>query len=241
MTRQITVAGIPVTIVRKAIENLHLGVYPPDGRVRVAVPLHTTDDNARLAVVSRLPWIRKQQASFRAQARQSDREMVDGESHYVWGVRHRLQVSERRGRHEVQLGGRFLRLLVNPGTSVEKRRLLLNEWYRQQLKSRIPGLVQHWQPIIGVAVNDWGVKRMKTRWGTCNIEAGRIWLNLELAKKPSECLEYVVVHEMVHLLERHHTERFRTLLDGFLPHWPHVRAILNQAPLANEDWGCPSR
>lgn len=238
MSNTITVAGIPVRVVRKAIQNLHLGVYPPDGRVRVAVPLNTTDDNARLAVASRLSWIRKQQRSFQAQARQSEREMLTGESHYVWGIRRLLTVVERRGCHQVEIRARRLILYVNPGTTVANRRLALNEWYRDQLKAKLTALVSGCEEVVGVKLAGWGVKRMKTKWGSCNIATRRIWLNLELAKKPPQCLEYVLVHELVHLLERHHNDRFRALLDEFLPNWPKIRTLLNREPLGDEEWGC---
>lgn len=231
------VSGIAVQVVRKPIKNLHLSVYPPEGDVRIAVPLHMTDDNIRLAIVTRLNWIKKQQASFQAQPRQSEREMVTGESHYVFGKRYRLEVIERRGRHEVALKTNTLQLFVNPGTATQNRALLLNEWYRQQLKARIPELLEHWQSVIGQPVTDWGIKRMKTKWGSCNISQRRIWLNLELAKKPIECLEYVLVHELVHLLERHHNDRFKTYMDKYLPHWQRCRDILKREPLGSENWG----
>lgn len=179
-----------------------------------------TDDNVRLAVISRLRWIRQQQAAFETQPRQSPREMVTGESHYVFGQRYRLEVIERSGRHEVILSpGHKLQLFVQPGTSLQNRRLALNNWYRQQLKRRIPELLTHWQPIVGQFLADWGIKRMKTKWGSCNIRQRRIWLNLELAKKPVECLEYVLVHELVHLHERHHSDRLKALMDKFMPQW----------------------
>lgn len=233
----ITVSGIPVQIIRKPIKNLHLGVYPPDGQVRVSVPTHLSDDNVRLAVISRLSWIKKQQATFQAQPRQSEREMVTGESHYIFGRRYRMEVIERRGRHEIILKNHStLQLFVNPGTSPQNRALVLREWYRSQLKERIPPLLNRWQPIIGETIADWGVKRMKTKWGSCNIQSRRIWLNLELAKKPPECLEYVLVHELVHLLERHHGDRFKAYMDQFLPHWRNCRDILNREPLASESW-----
>lgn len=234
---QIIVSGIPVQVVRKPIKNLHLGVYPPDGHVRVAVPSHITDDNVRLAVISRLSWIKKQQASFQAQPRQSEREMVTGESHYVFGKRYRMEVIERRGRHEVVLkNNSILQLFVNPGTSTQNRTLVLTEWYRHQLKARIPGLLEHWQPLIGKEVSAWGIKKMKTKWGSCNICDRRIWLNLELAKKPIECLEYVLVHELIHLLERHHNDRFKAYMDKFLPQWKQYRDTLKCEPLGNENW-----
>lgn len=231
------VSGIAVQVVRKPIKNLHLSVCPPDGRVRVAVPLHMTDDNVRLAVISRLSWIKKQQASFQAQPRQSEREMVTGESHYVFGKRYRLEVIERRGCHEVAIkNNSTLQLFVNPGTSTQNRALVLNEWYRDQLKAQIPDLLNHWQSAIGKQAADWGIKKMKTKWGSCNIAQRRIWLNLELAKKPIECLEYVLVHELVHLLERHHNDRFKAYMDKYLPQWQRCRDILKREPLGNENW-----
>jgi len=235
--QNIVVNGIPVQVVRKPIKNLHLSVCPPDGYVRLAVPLHMTDDNVRLAVITRLSWIKKQQANFQSQPRQSEREMVTGESHYVFGKRYRLEVIERWGRHEVMIkNNSTLQLLVNPGTSTQNRALLLNEWYRNQLKARIPDLLKHWEPLIGRQVKDWGIKKMKTKWGSCNISQCRIWLNLELAKKPIECLEYVLVHELVHLLERHHGDRFKAYMDNYLPQWQCCRNILKREPLGNENW-----
>lgn len=231
------VSGIPVQVVRKSIKNLHLSVYPPDGRVRVAVPKHLSDDNIRLAVISRLGWIKKQQALFAAQPRQSAREMVTGESHYLFGKRYRLEVIERRGTHEIAIASNTtLQLFVNPGTSTQNRELVLNQWYRQQLQVQIPALLNRWQPLIGKEVSDWGIKKMKTKWGSCNITKQRIWLNLELAKKPLECLEYVVVHELVHLLERYHNDRFKTYMSKYLPQWKLYRDLLNRQPLADENW-----
>jgi predicted metal-dependent hydrolase len=233
----IVIRDIPVQVVRKDIKNLHLGVYPPDGQVRVSAPEHLTDDNIRLAVISRLSWIRKQQAAFQAQPRQSEREMVSGESHYLFGQRYRLEVIERRGRHEVVTkNNSTLQLLVNPGTTQKNRDRVLKEWYRQQLKARIPDLLEHWQPILDQQISAWGVKKMKTKWGSCNIQQRRIWLNLELAKKPPECLEYVVVHELVHLLERHHNDRFKALMNEYLPPWRIRRDLLQRAPLGHETW-----
>jgi hypothetical protein len=234
---RIEVSGIPVEIRRKAIKNLHVGVYPPDGKVRVAVPPHLDDEAVRLAIVSRLSWIRRQQQGFADQQRQSQREMVSGESHYVEGKRYRLNVLERPGNPRVRVvGNTTLELLVPPGLDRSARQRVLERWYRRQLKARIPGLLAHWQSVVGVDVADCRVKRMKTRWGSCNIEAKRIWLNLELAKKPPLCLEYILVHEMVHLLERHHTDRFRALMDQCMPDWRLHRDALNDAPLSHEEW-----
>ena len=234
----IEVSGIQVEVVRKAIKNLHLGVYPPEGRVRIAAPLRLDDEAVRLAVVGRLGWIRRQQQRFRDQARQGQREMVTGETHYVWGRKYRLEVVEQWGRQKVERAtGRRLRLIVNPGANRARRERVLNEWYRSELKARIPALIEKWAPKLGVQVAFWGVKRMRTRWGTCNPDSRRIWINLELAKKPPECLEYIVVHELVHLLERHHNERFRQLMDRHLPQWRAWRELLQSAPLGYEDWG----
>lgn len=233
----ITISDIQVQVVRKPIKNLHLGVYPPDGRVRVSAPQHLSDENVRLAVISKLAWIRKKQAHFQSQPRQSRREMVSGESHYFFGRRFRLEVVERAGRHEVEIkNNEWLTLYVNPGTTRANRKKALYEWYRAAMKERVPQLIAKWEPVIGEEVAEWGVKRMKTRWGSCNIGARRIWLNLELAKKPPECLEYIVVHEMVHFLERYHNDNFRAYMDRFLPQWRVYRDLLNQAPLAHEAW-----
>lgn len=234
---ELLVSGINVQVVRKPIKNLHIGVYPPDGRVRVAAPNHVTDDNVRLAVISKLSWIKKQQTHFQAQPRQSQREMVTGESHYFWGRRYRLEVMERYGRHEVVIKNNHkLILYVTPNTTRANRELALNAWYRAALKARVADLIAKWEPIIGVKVNEWGIKKMKTKWGSCNIGDGRVWLNLELANKPAECLEYILVHEMVHLLERHHNDQFRAYMDKFMPQWRWHRDVLNQSPLAHENW-----
>jgi len=234
----ITVSDIPVQIVRKDIKNIHLGVYPPEGNVRISVPKHVTDDNIRLAIVSRLSWIKKQQEEFRKQPRQTVREYVSGESHYFQGKRYILDVIERHGKHDlsVKQNGKMI-LYVSPGAYTESRARVINNWYRQQLKEIIPGLIEKWQPIVGKEVKSWGVKKMKTKWGSCNINEARIWLNLELAKKPPECLEYILVHEFVHLHERHHNDNFKNLMDKFLPQWRRSRDILKAEPLAHEDWG----
>jgi len=226
-----------VEVVRKDIKNLHLGVYPPNGRVRVAVPLRLNDEAVRLAVISRLGWIRRQQNGFDQQNRQSEREMITGESHYVQGRRYRLNVIEYDGPASVSLpNNTTMELRVRPGTDREKREAVLHRWYRQQLRKQIPELVAKWEPEVGVTVAEWGIKKMKTRWGTCNVDARRIWLNLELAKKPAVCLEYILVHEMVHFLERHHSERFRELMDRLMPQWHLHREELNRSPLAHENW-----
>jgi len=233
----IEVDGLTVNVVRKDIKNLHLAVYPPDGRVRVAAPLRVDDEAVRLAVISRLGWIRRQQEKFVRQERQSRREYVSGESHYYLGARYRLNLVEGAGPNRVAVRNRqFIDLYMRPGSSIEQRRQVMAAWYRAYLRSVIPALIQKWEGVLGVRVADWGIKQMKTRWGTCNIGAARIWINLELAKKPPHCLEYIVVHEMVHLLERRHDDRFRALMDYFLPQWQFLRDELNHEPLACEDW-----
>lgn len=235
--RKIAVHGMNVEVVRKAIKNLHLGVYPPHGRVRVAVPLAVSDDSVRLAVIGKLGWIKRQQARFEAQPRQSKREMVSGESHYFLGRRYRLNVIVNDSAPRVQLRSTStMNLHVRPGTSSEKREQILRKWYREQLRALIPPLLTKWQPIVEVQVNFWGIKKMKTRWGSCNMVAGRIWLNLELAKKPSSCLEYILVHELVHLLERHHKDRFKECMDRVMPRWRLHKDELNRAPLSHESW-----
>ena len=236
-SHNITVSGLSVEVVRKNIKNLHLGVYPPLGRVRVAAPLAVSDDAVRLAVVGKLGWIKRQRAKFQAQPRQSQRRMVSGESHYFMGQRYRLRVVEGSTPMRVALRGKAaLDLFVRPETSTERREELLQAFYRAELKSLIPVLLDKWQPILGVEAYAWGIKKMKTKWGTCNIAARRIWLNLELAKKPIQCLEYILVHELLHLIERHHNDRFRGLMDQHLPQWQARRDELNSSLLADERW-----
>lgn len=235
--RHIKVSGLSVDVVRKDIKNLHLGVYPPNGRVRVAAPFSVSDDAVRLAVIGKLGWIRRQQEKFETQPRQSKREMVSGESHYFQGRRYRLRVVLHDGPATVVLRTRStMEVRVRQETSAEQRLAIVERWYREQLRAMVPVLLEKWQPLLGVEVAQWGIKKMKTKWGSCNIDARRIWLNLELAKKPVQCLEYVVVHELIHFAERHHNERFTALMDQHLPHWRMYREELNRAPLAHEDW-----
>ena len=235
--RYIDIRGVSVEIVRKDIEHLHVGVYPPSGRLRVASPLRLTDDAVRLAVISRLGWIRRQQAEFARQDRQSQREFITGESHYFWGRRYRIDIIERDGPPAVRLpNNATMELRVRPGSDRDAREAALYRWYRDQLRAELPALVAEWETRVGIVVNDVRIKRMKTRWGSCNASAGRVWLNLELVKKPPACLAYILVHEMVHFLERHHNERFRALMDDLMPQWRLHRDELNRAPLAHETW-----
>lgn len=230
------VRGIDIDVIYKDIKHLHIGVYPPMGRVRVAAPQRLDDDRVRLAVVQRLPWIKKQRAQLQAAERQSEREMVTGESHNVWGVRYRLKVIERPGHAHLEVDGVRLLLYVPADTSTEKRRELLDRWYREQLRRVIPAVIAQWEPVLGVSVARWSIRRMKTKWGSCNRESGHIWFNVELAKKHPESLEYIVVHEMAHYLERGHGERFTKLMDAQMPDWRARRNQLNDEPLTQEDW-----
>jgi predicted metal-dependent hydrolase len=232
----LTVSGIDVDVIYKNIKNLHIAVYPPLGRVRVAAPERLDDDAIRMAVVQRLPWIKRQREQLRNAVRQTEREMVTGESHYVWGQRYRLKVVNEPGRIRFAITGKRLTLHTPEDSSADKRRKAMDEWYRMELKHQIPELITKWQPIIGRSVTKWTVRRMKTKWGSCNRESAHIWLNLELAKKHPHCLEYIVVHEMTHLLERNHNDHFTELMDGFLPDWRARRDELKSAPLRNEDW-----
>lgn len=234
---RIDVSGIQVEIVRKDIKNLHLGVYPPNGRVRAAVPLRLEDDAVRLALVSRLGWIKRQRRAFLDQDRQSEREMVTGETHYVDGRRCRLKLVLHDGPAQVDLrNNRTLVMCVRPQLESEQRLAVLERWYRARLREQACDLVAHWATQLGVSVLGWGIRKMKTRWGTCNQDARRIWLNLELAKKPLQCVEYIVVHELTHLLERQHNDRFAMLMDKHLPDWRLRRDLLSKSPLAHEEW-----
>ena len=234
---QITVGGLHVDVVRKPIKNFHLGVYPPHGRVRVAAPLTLSDDAVRLAIVMRMGWIKRQRAKFDAQPRQSERAYVSGESHYFLGQRYRLNLFEgaRAGHVEVR-NGTSIDLHVRDGSNAASRERIFQGWYREQLRDRVGPLIEKWAVFMGISVPVWSIKRMKTKWGTCNTESKRLCFNLELIKKPHRCLEYIVVHELIHLFERSHSDRFISLIEKFLPQWRLVRDELNAEPLAHETW-----
>lgn len=234
-----TVSGLNIKVESKPIKSLYVGVYPPEGHVRVAAPKRFTKEAVRLAVIDKLAWIKKQQQRFNEQERQSKREMVDGESHYFLGNRYRLRVIERWGAHTVELkNSSYMVLYVRPGTSPKRREQVLQDWYRKQLKKLVSSILPKWQQLIGVKTSDFRVRKMKTKWGSCSQHSRSICLNLELAKKPFECLEYVVVHELVHLIERKHDDRFISLIDKALPNWRAHRDLLNSQPLAHQDWTC---
>lgn len=230
-------SNLSVDVVRKDIKNLHLAVYPPTGRVRIAAPLRINDEAVRLFAVSKISWIKKHQRNFNSQDREAPRQYKERESHYFLGKRYLLKIIELDEPPKVILRSKtYIDLYVRPNTPPEKRELVLSEWYRTELKTLLEPLIEKWQTKIGVPVSDWQVKKMKTKWGTCSIEKNRIWLNLELAKKPVSCIEYIVVHEMVHLIERHHNERFEALLERFLPNWKKLRTELNRLPVNHSSW-----
>jgi len=232
----ITVSNIKIDVVKKDIKNLHLAVYPPTGRVRIAAPLRTDDEAIRLFAVSKLGWIKRHQRTFISQDREVVRELVSGESHYFNGKRFLLHVIEHDSAPKVEVQHKKIELYVRTGSTAKQRATVLNVWFREQLKKQIPELIEKWERAMKVKLSDWGVKQMKTKWGTCNIEARRIWLNLELAKKPSRCLEYIIVHEMVHLLERHHNANFVSLMNKYLPQWKQHKQELNRFPVSHSHW-----
>lgn len=229
------VAGLGVDVVYKDIKNLHISVYPPVGRVRVAAPHRVDEDAIRLAVVQRLPWIKKQREQLGNADRQTERRMVSGETHYVWGERLRLDAS-RQGRSKIHVAGKTLWLTTPADYDEQQRRAVLDHWYRKELKAAVPPLLAKWQPIVGAEARKFVVRHMKTKWGTCQTESRSIWLNPELAKKNPRCLEYIVVHELTHLIERTHNEHFIELMDLHMPDWRARRDELNDAPLATETW-----
>lgn len=233
----LTVAGLGVDVVYKNIKHLHISVYPPLGRVHVAAPERTDEDTIRLAIVQRLPWIKRQREQLQRAERQSTREMLSGETHFVWGKRYQLDVSRTSGQFSVEPKGKTLWVVTPEGTDAAGRRSTLDRWYRRQLKTAVPPLLEKWQPVIGVEADKIVVRRMKTKWGTCVAHSRTIWLNPELAKKNPRCLEYIVVHELVHFIERGHGGRFIAVMDQVMPDWRARRDELNSAPLADEDWG----
>ena len=234
---QVTVGGIKIDVIKKDIKNLHLAVYPPAGRVRVASPLRVNDEAIRLYIVSKMRWIKKQKQKFNAQERQTEREYLNRESHFYQGRRYLLNVIEANAKQGVVLRNKnTIDLYARPDSTQKQKEVILTEWYREELKKQIPSLIKKWEKKIGVQVEDWGVKQMKTKWGSCNISANRIWVNLELAKKPKQCLEYIIVHEMVHLLERHHNQKFIAYMNKFMPQWKYYKEELNKLPVAHAEW-----
>jgi predicted metal-dependent hydrolase len=236
-TSHIHLGDIEVNVVLKSIKNIHLSVYPPQGSVRIAAPLRMDLDTIRVFAISKLAWIKKQQEKLRGQARQSPREYLNRESHYVWGKRYLMKVIEHDALPFVELKHSALILHIRPGADDDKKQSVLDEWYRDQLKEEISLLIQKWAPHMGVEPPTFIARKMKTKWGSCTPSARSIRINLELAKKPPECLEYIVVHELTHLLEPTHNSRFIALMTKFMPKWRFNRDELNQLPVRHENWG----
>lgn len=221
-----------IEVIRKDIKNIHLSVHPPNGKIRIATPLNVDDERVRLFAISKLPWTKKHQAKFQAQPRQTPREYLSGESHDFQGNRYLLNVIYTNHQPQVIIRNKtYLDLYVKIGSNEHEREQVLVNWYREQLKQEILPLITKWETIIGVKVNEFRIKKMKTKWGTCNIQAKRIWLNLELIKKPPHCLEYVIVHELVHLLEEKHNQQFQAYMSKFMPNWRFYQKELNELPL----------
>lgn len=236
MTTRLDLGDIQAQVIRKDIKNVHLSVYPPGGQVRIAAPAWMELEAIRLFAINKLGWIRQQQRKLLAQDRETPREYIGRESHYVWGCRYLLQIIEKQARPAVRLTHRHLQLQVRPGTDVTGREAVLGAWYRQSLKHELSGLLAKWETRVGAHAERCYVQHMKTRWGSCNPDARTIRLNTELAKKPLECLEYIVVHELVHLLEPTHNDRFITLITTLMPHWRDCRDALNRLPVRHEYW-----
>jgi predicted metal-dependent hydrolase len=236
MVSQVKLGDIEVDVVLKDIKNVHLSVHPPTGRVRISAPTRMNIDTIRVFAISKLDWIKQQQTKLREQERETPRDYVDRESHYVWGKRYLLTVSESAESPSIEVKHSRMLLRVRPRTDEDKRMALVEQWYREQLKEAVPQLLARWQPLLGVRVKRFFVQRMKTKWGSCNHKARTIRLNTELAKKPAECLEYIVVHELVHLLEPTHNARFVALMDRFMPKWQFHRQVLNRLPVRREKW-----
>lgn len=223
----IEIDGIAVTVTRKRVKNFTIAIRPPDGTVRVSVPHQASREAIRQVIIDRLEWIKKHRERLALRAPLPPRRYETGEVHLLWGACYRLNVQLHDGRPRVALRHGTIELHVPPGSPATFREGLMTAWYRRQMKELVPELLSKWEPVIGVSVDSWGIKRMKTKWGTCNISKRRIWLNLELARKPLHCLEYIIVHELTHLLERLHNDRFTSLMDGFLPQWRHHKNELN--------------
>lgn len=232
----IELGNISIDVEQKDIKNIHLSVYPPNGKVKIAAPIRMDLDTIRVFAISKLQWIKKQQQILRNQPRETPREYLSGETHFYQGKSYLLKLIEGNNPPKVILTHSKIELYIRPGATVEKRSAIMNEWYRTQMKEIVPKLIEKWEKKIGLRSNDFGIKKMRTKWGTCNIEAKRIWLNLELAKKPLHCLEYIIVHELVHLLERTHNQTFINHMNQYMPKWRYYRDELNKMPIGHSDW-----
>lgn len=233
---RLELGNITIDVELKDIKNIHLSVYPPNGRVKIAAPERMDLDTIRVFAINKLKWIKKQQAIFNNQARETPREYLSKESHYFKGKRYLLEVVEHAHPPKVELNHSTIKLYIKPNSTVEKRKEVLENWHREQMKEMIVPLVSKWEKKIGVKASAFGIRKMRTKWGSCNTETKRIWLNLELAKKPVECLEYIIVHELVHLLERSHNEVFVNYMNQFMPKWRFYREELNKLPFSHVEW-----
>jgi predicted metal-dependent hydrolase len=238
MSTKLELGGTTVDLIQKDIKNVHLSVYPPNGRVKISAPLRMSVETIRVFAISKIGWIRQQQAKLRRQERESPREYLERESHYLWGKRYLLKVIERETAQRVELQAGKLSLFIRPGADEAIKEEVVSKWHRQLLSAEVRPLIDTWESRLHVTVNGFYVRRMKTKWGSCNPVAGTIRFNTELAKKPKQCLEYVVVHELVHLIERRHNDNFLSIMDKHLPQWRMYRQELNAAPLAHETWSC---
>ncbi len=236
MPESIELGGIAAEVTRKRIKHVHLSVYPPAGRIRISAPEHMALDTIRVFAISKLPWIKNQQRKVCAQKREAPRDYIDRESHYLWGKRYLLAVIERDAAPTIDLQHKRIVLGVRPGTSTERREELLDAWYREQLKTALPPLLQKWEALMNVKASKVFVQRMKTKWGSCNPNSRAIRLNTDLAKKPPECLEYIIVHELAHLIEPSHNARFVSVMNLFMPKWEYFREELNNLPVRHENW-----
>lgn len=238
MNEMIQLGEILIAVTRKDIKNVHLTVHPPDGRVTLAAPTNTRLEVARAYAISKLVWIRDQQRKLECQARETPRQFVERESHYVWGRRYLMTVEYQNVKPAVVLSNKRITLIVRPGSSINKRAEVMHAWHKSLLHEVVPPLIQKWEQKLQVRVSDYFLQRMKTKWGSCNHAVGNIRLNTELVKKPKDLLEYVIVHEMVHLIEPTHNDRFITILEKNYPNWREARVELNELPLAAEVWIC---
>ena len=236
MTSTIHIGELSIQVTRKAVKNVHLSVHPPDGRVTLVVPSATRLEVARAYAISKLSWIRRQQRTLAEQARETPRQFTGRESHYVWGRRYLLNVTERDAKPSVTLDHRRITLAVRPGTDFAHRQRIMHGWHKALLHEAVRPLLEKWTAKLGVKVAAYFLQRMKTRWGSCNHEAKHVRFNTELVKKPKDLLEYVAVHELVHLIEPTHSERFIMLLQANYPNWREARTELNELPLATEIW-----
>ena len=236
-TKRIKVSDIEITIIIKDIKNLHLGVYPPNGRVRIAAPLKTTDESIRLFAISKINWIKKQKAKFKDQERQAKRDYSSGESHYFFGKRYLLNVIHINPSPRIEIKKKtHIDMYIKQNSTQKRKEKILDDWYRLELKKQITKIIKKWEVIIGLKVRDVLIRKMKTKWGSCKPKSKKIIINLELAKKPLGCLEYILVHEMVHFLEKTHSEKFRAYMDSFMPKWKIFKAELNKHPLSYANW-----